>query len=187
MVENSKSTKDSLFQVELPDGTMLDYPAVFVANYGVEPFEVQMLPVMSGVEEQAFLLIGKLLDAIPNLDSTITKLIDARGEGKEAIKSIGVDEIISLVRAGVDSAPGLLIELGAALSVLDEDEVRERLTFADLVSMIAPVFFLEKYRFTNSLGDILEGLGYDVDEIDAEEPEPVTMDDMIAPEAKEEE
>lgn len=179
----NETHKDSLFSVELPDGTVLDYPATFEASYltqpGQDPVKIKMLPVNAGVEEQAFLLIGELLSVIPDLEETLSSL---SADGVQGLrKNLTVNKIVAMVRAGVEKAPDLLIRLGAVLSELDENGVRAKLTLSELVAMISPVIFLEKYRFTNSMGSILENLGFNLDEVDEEEeeePEVVTAADL---------
>jgi hypothetical protein len=177
------TSKDSLFSVELPDGTVLDYPAVFEAAHlakpGEDPVKIKMLPVNAGVEEQAFLLIGELISVIPDLEQSLASFSTDGIKGFR--QSLTITKVVGMVRAGVEKAPDLLIRLGAVLSELDEDGVRAKLTLSELVAMISPVFFLEKYRFTASMGTILEGLGFDLDEIDdEEEPEVVTAAELEA-------
>jgi hypothetical protein len=179
----NETNKDSLFSVELPDGTMLDYPAIFEAAHltqpGQDPVKIKMLPVNAGVEEQAFLLVGELLSAIPDLEDTLSSLTTSGVKGLR--QNLTVNKVVAMVRAGVEKAPNLLIRLGAVLSELDEDGVRNKLTMSELVAMISPVVFLEKYRFTTSMGSILENLGFDLDEVDEEdEPEVVSAADLKA-------
>ena len=175
MVKKKQDSKESLFSVTLPDGSVLDYPAYFEAtSLHEEPLRVRMLPLSVGVEEQAFLLIGKLMSAVPELEETLGALTSG---AKTLRESLTIKDIIVLVRSACENAPSILIELAAVLCELDVDGVRKNLTLAEIVEMITPAVFLEKYRFTASLGNILERLGFDLDE---EEAEPVEIAELDA-------
>ena len=163
---NEKS--DSLFSVELPDGTTLDYPAKFTARYvSTNPVEIKMLPLSLGVEEQAFLLVGELMDEIPILEDIVDALL--AGQIKNLKERLNPADLVRMVRAAVVKAPRILTRFAAAVCELDEDGVKKKLTLAETVEMITPVIFLEQYRFNTSFGSILERLGFDLDEVDAEE------------------
>lgn len=156
---------ESLFSVKLADGSTLDYPATFTARYAVsEPVSIRMLPLAVGVEEQAFLLIGELFDAIPNLESIIDAIFS--GGVKNITQTLAPSDALAMIKAAVTKSPSLLIKFGTVICELDEDGVREKLTLAELVEMISPVIFLEKYRFENSFGSILEALGIDLNKVD---------------------